>query len=72
MQFYKVSEFARLIGVTSMTLRRWESQGILEPHHRSPSGYRYYSEDQLYDYLQDGVKRQNLVKGSDEVDDGSG
>lgn len=51
MRFYKVGEFARLIGVTAVTLRFWEQRGWLIPHHRSPSGYRYYSEEQLKDYL---------------------
>jgi DNA-binding transcriptional MerR regulator len=34
-----------------VTLRRWELQGILKPHHKSPTGYRYYSEEQLKNYI---------------------
>ena len=52
--FYKAGEFARLIGITSVTLRKWDERGWLKPHHRSPSGYRYYSEEQLQNYLRGG------------------
>ena len=54
MGYYKISEFASLIGVSSTTLRSWETKGWLVPHHRSPSGYRFYSEGQLQHYLQSG------------------
>ena len=50
-KYYKTGDFARMIGITSVTLRKWEKQGKLEPHHKSPTGYRYYSEQQLHDYL---------------------
>ena len=51
MAYYWISEFARLIGVTSVTLRAWDKADKLKPHHISPTGYRYYSEEQLQDYL---------------------
>ena len=51
MQFYKISEFADKIGAPSVTVRQWETRGWLKPHHNSPSGYRYYSEEQLSKYL---------------------
>lgn len=50
MKFYKAGEFADLIGITSVTLRNWDTRGWLKPHHRSPTGYRYYSEEQLQKY----------------------
>lgn len=50
-KYYKISEFSKLIGVSTVTLRRWELQGILKPHHKSPTGYRYYSEEQLNAYM---------------------
>ena len=51
MKYYKIGDFASLIGVSTVTLRKWEEAGKLLPHHRSPTGYRYYSEKQLVDYL---------------------
>lgn len=47
LKFYKISEFADMVGVTAVTLRNWEKKGILTPHHISPTGYRYYTEKQL-------------------------
>lgn len=49
--FLKIGEFANKVGVTSTTLREWERRGWLIPHHRSPSGYRYYSEEQVKQVL---------------------
>lgn len=50
-RFYKTGEFARLIGVSAVTLRSWDEKGLLKPHHVTPFGYRYYSEQQLQDYF---------------------
>ena len=63
--FYKAGEFARLIGITSVTLRKWDERGWLKPHHRSPSGYRYYSEEQLQNYLRggDNDERSREIQG---------
>ena len=55
MKYYKTGDFAEQIGVTPVTLRKWEQSGKLIPHHRSPTGYRYYSEEQLKDYLDSKV-----------------
>lgn len=55
LQFYKTGEFAKIIGISTVTLRKWERQGKLIPHHRSPTGYRYYSEKQLNDYLNNSL-----------------
>lgn len=55
LKFYMAGEFAKLIGISSVTLRKWDKKGWLKPHHRSPSGYRYYSEVQLSDYLNNGL-----------------
>jgi DNA-binding transcriptional MerR regulator len=43
---YKPSEFAKLINVTTQTLRNWEKSGKLIPIHL-PSGHRRYTEEQL-------------------------
>lgn len=61
MEFYKIGEFAKRIGVSCVTLRTWDEKGLLVPHHVSPSGYRYYSEDQVKEYLS-GTK---VSKGGD-------
>ena len=36
MKFLKISDFADVVGVSTVTLRNWERQGLLLPHHKSP------------------------------------
>ena len=43
---YKPHEFAKIIGVSVKTLQRWDNQGKL-PAKRTPSNYRYYTDDDL-------------------------
>lgn len=50
MVYYTSGQFARLIGVTKNTLVNWETHQWLMPHHVSPSGRRFYSQQQLDDY----------------------
>lgn len=50
-EYLKISEFARLIGVSVVTLRRWHKKGILVPHHVTPAGDRIYTMDQVREYL---------------------
>ena len=51
MKYYSVGEFSKLIGKTTQTLRNWDKNNILKPHHVAPSGYRYYSQEQLNHFL---------------------
>ena len=44
---YRVQEFARLAGVTVRTLHHYDRVGLLVPQHRSESGYRLYTQDDL-------------------------
>lgn len=59
MVFYKIGEFARLVGVTQATLRNWEKSNILVPHHKTPTGYRFYSQEQLDECLSYGKKKKD-------------
>ena len=56
MKFYSIGQFSKLIGKTNQTLRNWDKDGILKPHHVSESGYRYYSQEQLNHFL--GLKQE--------------
>lgn len=49
--YYTIHKFAKLCGVTPQTLRNWDKLGKLKPHHTSPNGYRYYSQNQLDNVL---------------------
>ncbi|MGL5744278.1 MAG: IS607 family transposase [Cetobacterium sp.] len=55
MEFISIGEFAKKIGVTIQTLRNWDKTGKLKPNHISKSGFRYYSKEQLNNFL--GLKK---------------
>jgi DNA-binding transcriptional MerR regulator len=62
---YKITTFAKLIGVSRSTLLNWEKQGILIPAIKAPTGHRYYSEIQLQAILNSGIFNKNTAKKDD-------
>ena len=50
-KFLTVEEFARKIGVHPQTVRLWDKNGVLVPHHKTPSGRRLYTDDQVREYF---------------------
>ncbi len=54
MKYYSIGQFAKLIGKTEHTLRNWDKSGVLKPAYVAPSGFRYYSQEQLNHFL--GIK----------------
>lgn len=61
MNYYSIGEFATKIGKTIQTLRNWDRNGTLKPHHVTAGGTRYYSQEQLNHFL--GLKsKQQLNK----------
>ena len=63
MKYYTIHEMTEILGVTAQTLRNWDRTGKLKPHHTSPNGYRYYSEDNLNQILNKPVKKQGKTIG---------
>lgn len=53
-KYYSITEMSKLLNVTAQTLRNWDKNGKLKPHHTTDSGYRYYSQEQLNRVL--GIK----------------
>ena len=43
----KISELAKLAGVTPRTIRYYENLGLLEASEREGTGFRYYTDDEL-------------------------
>ena len=43
-------EAIKILHVNEKTLRNWEKSGKLVPHHKSASGYKYYTRKQLHDF----------------------
>lgn len=58
-KYYSIHEFSKILGVSAQTLRNWDANGKLHPHHTTASGYRYYSEEQLHQVL--NVKPLNRI-----------
>ena len=52
-----------MLGVTPQTLRNWDKSGRLTPHHTSSNGYRYYSSEQLNQFLQIEPAKNRVVIG---------
>lgn len=60
---YNINEFAKLIGVTVQTLRKWDKQGKLKPAYLTKGKHRMYSEEQLNEILQKQGKTERINVG---------
>lgn len=49
-KIYKIGEFAKLLGVTVMTLQRWDNTGKLKAK-RTKGNRRFYTHDQYIEYF---------------------
>ena len=58
-KYYSIHEFSKIIGVSAQTLRNWDSNGKLHPHHTIASGYTYYSDEQLNQVM--NIKPRNRI-----------
>lgn len=50
-KLYSIGKFAKKIGVSVQTLRNWDANGSLKPCKVTDGGTRYYSDQQLRDYI---------------------
>lgn len=51
MKYYSIGEFAKKIGKTVQTLRKWDKKGDLKPAYVTKSVTRYYSKELLNHFL---------------------
>lgn len=58
MKYYSIGKFAKLLNITVQTLRNWDKDGTLKPHHLGKNNHRYYSEEQANKILF-GTKTKN-------------
>lgn len=63
MKYYSINEFSKILGVSAQTLRNWDNNGKLHPHHTSNNGYRYYSHEQL-----NQVMNKDFILKDDKLD----
>ena len=59
--FYKIGEFAELLGISVTTLRRWDKEGKLKPAKVTDGGTRLYSDYQLRTFNKPEVDRQLVL-----------
>jgi putative resolvase len=59
MKYYPIGQFSKNIGKSISTLRLWDKEGILKPHHVSEGGHRYYSEQQINQVLRVSIKNKD-------------
>lgn len=58
-KIYRIGEFAKRIGKSADTLRRWDNEGRFVAR-RMPGGQRYYTEDDIYPIL--GIEMPQVQK----------
>ena len=58
MSYYTIGQFSKLVGKSIQTLRLWDAENKLKPHHISDGGHRYYSEQQIYQVTQQAIKKK--------------
>lgn len=56
--FYRVAEFAKRVGKSPSTIRRWDRENIIKPM-RSAGGHRYYTEDHIRKALGIHIKEED-------------
>lgn len=49
--YITIGKAAEMLGVTPQTLRNWEKNGELVPNHKTESGLRCYTEEQILGFL---------------------
>jgi predicted site-specific integrase-resolvase len=61
MKYYSIGQFSKLVGKSIQTLRLWDIENKLKPHHISDGGHRYYSENQVYLVTQQPIPNKTRI-----------
>ena len=61
-RYLKIREFADLIGVSTTTVRVYEAEGKLLPHHKTLSNQRLYTMEQVEAFIK-GDFDNPILKG---------
>ncbi len=51
MKYLTIKQAAKLLHVTTLTLRNWDKKGILRPYRNPANNYRVYRIDQIEHFL---------------------
>lgn len=60
-KYLGIKKVKEILGVTSQTLRNWDKNGRLKPHHTTESGYRFYSENQINELIQNKEVKRDII-----------
>ena len=63
MELISIGKFAKMVGVTTTTLRRMHLRGDFIPYHITKSGTRYYSMEQLKEFSSGPLVSEKIVIG---------
>lgn len=63
--YIKIGEAARMLGVSTSTLGRWQDTGVLIPAQIFPSGHRRYTLSQIQEF----IRNQENISKVGEFDD---
>jgi len=61
-KLYKIGQAAKLIKKSDSTLRRWEKEEKLKANYVSEGGHRYYSEEQIIDFVKNNEEKKVVYK----------
>lgn len=56
-EYLTIAKFSKLTGVTVRTLQYYDEEGILQPHHKNDTGYRFYSKSEML-----SLQKINILK----------
>lgn len=62
MELYTIGQAATYLGVSQMTLRRWEAEGKLVPVFRTKGNHRKYSHEQLAEFNKENEKVSEAIQ----------
>jgi DNA-binding transcriptional MerR regulator len=58
MMRYKISDLAQLLNVSTNTVRRYEQMGYIHAQRDESNGYRYYSEEDIFRFINARLMRK--------------
>lgn len=75
-KYWTIKEFSKLTGITVRTLQYYDEESILNPHHKSDAGYRFYSSEDLQviqkisilKYIDFNLKQIKTILVTDQLD----
>lgn len=58
----KVKDVARLFEVSDQTVRNWDIKGFIKADKVTPTGHKFYSEEQIYALYKKGINSAESTK----------